>query len=57
MLFKDETDLMEERVRGSLTLAVCFSPSPVKLSTKNKQLLMSWNRRMQREDGPERTPR
>ena len=45
-----KTHLMEERVCRSLTLAVCFSPSPVKLSTKNKQLLMNWNMRMESAD-------
>lgn len=48
-----KTDFMEERVCCSLTLTVCFSPSPVKLGLRNKQLLMSRNMRMERAGSKE----
>lgn len=52
---KTKTDLMEERDYCSLTSAMCFSPSPVKFSTMNKQSAMSWNTRIQRADSNEIT--
>lgn len=54
-LDRTKTDLMEESACCSLTSAVCFSASPVKLSTTNKQSAMSWNTRIQRADSNEIT--